>query len=184
MNNFRKCKNSSTDYICCMIRIGVLSDTHGFIDQPVIDFFKDCEEIWHAGDLGDSSVMDLLADGRTFRGVYGNIDGWEIRRELPEFQEFTIEEVKVLITHIGFHSGHYLNEVVHRLNQFQPKLFICGHSHLLKIKNDPGRKILLINPGAAGNHGIHQVRTAVRFEINRDRIENLDLWESPRSANF
>lgn len=166
-----------------MIRIGVLSDTHDFIDQPVLDFFKDCDEIWHAGDLGGLSVMDSLAEGRVFRGVYGNIDGWDIRRELPEFQEFTIEEVRVLITHIGFQSGHYLGEVVKRLNQFKPKLFICGHSHLLKIKNDNARQMLHINPGAAGNMGIHQVRTAVRFEINGDRIENLDLWEKERYQN-
>jgi putative phosphoesterase len=164
-----------------MIRIGVLSDTHGHIDQPVLDFFKDCTEIWHAGDLGDIGVMDALADGRVFRGVYGNIDGWEVRRELPEFLEFTVENVKVLITHIGFNYGNYLGEVVQRLNQFKPKLFICGHSHMLKIKNDTSRQMLHINPGAAGIYGIHQVRTAVRFEINGDRIENLDLWEKDRT---
>ncbi len=163
-----------------MIRIGVLSDTHGFIDEPVLNFFKDCNEIWHAGDLGDISIMDVLGEGRAFRGVYGNIDGWDVRRELPEFMEFKVEDVKVMITHIGFYSGHYLNEVVKRLNEYQPKLFICGHSHILKIKNDVSRKMLHINPGAAGNLGIHQVRTAVRFEINGDRIENLDLWEMPR----
>jgi putative phosphoesterase len=165
-----------------MRRIGVLSDTHGNIDQPVLDFFRDCDEIWHAGDLGDLAVMDILAGGRVFRGVYGNIDSWEVRRELPEFQEFMIEKVGVLITHIGFYSGHYLNEVVQRLNQFKPKLFICGHSHILKIRNDQDRQMLHINPGAAGNSGIHQVRTAVRFEINGDRIENLDLWESARNS--
>lgn len=163
-----------------MIRIGVLSDTHGYIDQPLLDFFSDCQEIWHAGDLGDAAVMETLEEGHVFRGVYGNIDNWEIRRELPEFQEFTVEQVKVLITHIGFYSGHYLNEVVNRLDQFKPKLFICGHSHILKIKNDQSRQMLHINPGAAGISGFHQVRTAVRFEINGDRIENLDLWESER----
>jgi putative phosphoesterase len=163
-----------------MIRIGVLSDTHGFIDRPVIDFFKDCDEIWHAGDLGDISVMDELSAGKVFRGVFGNIDDWEVRRELPEFAEFQIEQVKVMITHIGFYSGHYLNEVVRRLNDYKPKLFICGHSHILKIKNDTSRQMLHINPGAAGNRGIHLVRTAVRFEINGDRIENLDLWEKER----
>jgi uncharacterized protein len=165
-----------------MIRIGVLSDTHGYLDQPVLDFFRDCDEVWHAGDLGDTEIMDVLAEGRTFRGVYGNIDGWEVRRELPEFAEFTIEGVKVLITHIGFNYGHFLNSVVERLNTFQPKLFICGHSHILKIKHDNDRRMLHINPGAAGNHGIHQVRTAVRFEISGDRIENLDLWEMERYA--
>jgi putative phosphoesterase len=163
-----------------MIRIGVLSDTHGYIDQPLLDFFSDCPEIWHAGDLGDAAVMDALAEGRVFRGVYGNIDDWEIRRELPEFQEFTVEQVKVLMTHIGFYSGHYLNEVVSRLNLFKPKLFVCGHSHILKIKNDQSRQMLHINPGAAGISGFHNVRTAVRFEINGDRIENLDLWETDR----
>ncbi len=163
-----------------MIRIGLLSDTHGFIDKPLLDFFSDCKEIWHAGDLGDIGVMDELAEGRVYRGVYGNIDDWEVRRELPEFQEFTVEQVKVLITHIGFNYGHHTHPVVERLNQFKPKLFICGHSHILKIKNDPTREMLHINPGAAGNLGIHQVRTAVRFDINGDRIENLDLWEMQR----
>jgi putative phosphoesterase len=163
-----------------MIRIGVLSDTHGFIDKPLLDFFKDCAEIWHAGDLGDIKVMDELAEGRVFRGVYGNIDDWEVRRELPEFQVFTVEKVRVLITHIGFNYGHYLHEVVERLNDFKPKLFICGHSHILKINNDKSRQMLHINPGGAGNRGIHQVRTAVRFDIDGDRIENLDLWEMQR----
>lgn len=165
-----------------MIRIGVLSDTHGFVDQPLLDFFKDCQEIWHAGDVGNTDVLDALGEGHIFRGVHGNIDGWEVRRELPEFVEFTIEDVKVMITHIGFYSGHYLNEVVQRLNEFKPKLFICGHSHILKIKNDHDRQMLHINPGAAGLLGIHQVRTAVRFEINGDRIENLDLWEMERGS--
>lgn len=163
-----------------MIRIGVLSDTHRTLDQPILDFFSNCDEIWHAGDLGSMEVMDILAEGRTFRGVYGNIDDWAVRRELPEFLEFTVEDVRVLITHIGFYSGHYMNEVVRRLNDFKPKLFICGHSHILKVKNDVSRQMLHINPGAAGKHGIHQVRTAVRFEINGDRIENLDLWEMER----
>lgn len=163
-----------------MIKIGLLSDTHGFLDQPLLDFFAGCQEIWHAGDLGDTDVMDALSAGRVFRGVFGNIDGWEVRRELPEFQEFTVEGVRVLMTHIGFHYGHYPGEVVSRLNAFKPRLFICGHSHILKIKNDIPRDMLHINPGAAGNHGIHQVRTAVRFEINGDLIENLDLWEKER----
>ncbi len=165
-----------------MIRIGVLSDTHGCIDQPVKDFLKDCDEIWHAGDLGDLSIMDELSEGRVFRGVFGNIDGWEVRRELPEFQEITIGKFKVLITHIGFYSGHYLNEVVTRLNEFKPDLFVCGHSHILKITRDASRNMMHLNPGAAGIRGIHQVRTAVRFELNDNRIENLDLWELPRSS--
>jgi uncharacterized protein len=163
-----------------MIRIGVLSDTHGSVDQPLLNFFRDCDEIWHAGDLGDSGVIDMLGEGRVFRGVYGNIDDWEVRRELSEFLEFTVEGVKVLITHIGYRYDGYHYEVVKRLNEFKPKLFICGHSHILKINNDRLRNMLHINPGAAGNSGIHQVRTAVRFEINGDRIENLDLWEKAR----
>jgi uncharacterized protein len=163
-----------------MVKIGVLSDTHGPVDQLVLDFFKDCDEIWHVGDLGDLSVMDDLGEGRVFRGVYGNIDGWDVRRELPEFLEFKVEGVSVLITHIGYNYGHLLNEVAQRLNLSKPKLFICGHSHILKIKHDKDRQMLLINPGAAGNYGIHQVKTAVRFEINGDRIENLDLWEKER----
>ncbi|HBB92146.1 MAG: YfcE family phosphodiesterase [Bacteroidetes bacterium GWF2_49_14] len=163
-----------------MIRIGVLSDTHGHMDEPVLDFFKDCNEIWHAGDLGDIEIMDLLSQNRTYRGVYGNIDGWEVRRELPEFLEFTIENVKVLITHIGLYAGHYKNEVVDRLNSFKPNIFVCGHSHILKVKYDQSRKMLHINPGSAGVQGIHQVRTAVRFEIDGEKIENMDVLELPK----
>jgi putative phosphoesterase len=163
-----------------MTRIGLLSDTHGYIDEPVLDFFSECDEVWHAGDLGDTDMIDILSEGHVFRGVYGNIDGWEVRRELPEFLEFQVEGVKVLMTHIGLYSGHYLNEVTRRLAEFSPKLFVCGHSHILKIKNEPAWNLLHINPGAAGIRGIHQVRTAVRFEIDGDRIANLDLWERKR----
>jgi putative phosphoesterase len=163
-----------------MIRIGVLSDTHGHMDEPVLDFFRDCDEIWHAGDLGDIEIMDLLGQNRVYRGVYGNIDGWDVRRELPEFLEFKVEEVKVLITHIGLYAGQYKNEVVDRLNSFKPNVFVCGHSHILKVKYDQSRKMLHINPGSAGIQGIHQVRTAVRFEIDGDRIENMDVLELPK----
>jgi putative phosphoesterase len=163
-----------------MTRIGVLSDTHGTIDQPLLDFLSECTEVWHAGDLGKIEVMDDLAEGRIFRGVYGNIDDWEVRRSLPEFLEFQVEEVRVLITHIGFNYGRMLPEVVRRLVTFQPKVFVCGHSHILKVKNYPEYSMLHINPGGAGKSGLHQVRTAVRFEINDDRIENLDVWERQR----
>jgi uncharacterized protein len=163
-----------------MTRIGVLSDTHGYIDEPMLDFLKDCNEIWHAGDLGDITIMDILGEGRTYRGVYGNIDGWDVRRELPEFLEFTVEGVKVLITHIGLYGGSYLNEVVTRLNVFKPKIFVCGHSHILKVKYDQSRQMMHINPGGSGLQGIHQVRTAVRFEIDGEKIENMDVLELPK----
>ncbi|MFH0761200.1 MAG: metallophosphoesterase family protein [Bacteroidota bacterium] len=166
-----------------MTKIGVLSDTHGYIDEPLLNFFKDCDEIWHAGDLGDISIMDMLAENRVYRGVSGNIDSWDVRRELPEFQEFTVDKVSVLMTHIGLSSGHYLGEVVARLNTLKPKVFVCGHSHILKIKFDKDRRMLHINPGSAGIQGIHKVRTAVRFEISGDKIENLDVLELPKSPN-
>lgn len=164
-----------------MTKIGVLSDTHGYIDEPLLNFFKDCDEIWHAGDLGDITIMDLLGEGRVYRGVYGNIDGWDVRRELPEFQEFTVEAVSVLMTHIGLYSGHYAGEVVTRLNNLKPGLFVCGHSHILKVRFDKDRRMLHVNPGSAGIQGIHNVRTAVRFEINGSAIENMDVLELPKS---
>ena len=164
-----------------MTKIGVLSDTHGYIDEPLLNFLSDCDEIWHAGDIGDITIMDRLGEGRIFRGVYGNIDGWDIRRELSEFQEFTVGNVSVLMTHIGLYSGHYMGEVVTRLNNFKPGIFVCGHSHILKIGFDKDRKMLHINPGSAGIQGIHNVRTAVRFEINGGKAENLDVLELPKS---
>ncbi len=166
-----------------MTRIGLLSDTHGYLDDPVLNFFSGCDEIWHAGDLGDLGIMDRLAENRIFRGVHGNIDGWNIVRELPLFQEFTIEEVSVLITHIGFQSGRFTQAVAERLNSFKPKVFVCGHSHILKVKYDESRQMLQINPGAAGLQGIHQVRTAVRFNVNGERISDLEVLELPRKAN-
>jgi putative phosphoesterase len=166
-----------------MTKIGVLSDTHGFIDEPLLNFFADCEEIWHAGDLGDITIMDILGENRVFRGVFGNIDGWDIRRELPEFQEFIVEKVSVLMTHIGFYSGHYKGEVVTHLNNLKPRIFVCGHSHILKVKFDKDRQMLHLNPGSAGIQGIHQVRTAVRFEIDGDKIGNMDVLELPKSSS-
>jgi len=163
-----------------MIRIGVLSDTHGHVDDPLLNFFRDCDEIWHAGDAGSAEVIDILSEGKIFRGVYGNIDDWEVRRMVPEFQEFTIEQVRVLITHIGVFSGRYTSAVMHKIRDSKPSLFICGHSHILKVKYDKEFNHLHINPGAAGIRGIHQVRTAVRFEINGTRIENLEVLELER----
>jgi len=166
-----------------MTKIGVLSDTHGFVDQALLNFFADCQEIWHAGDVGDETVISLLSGKHLFRGVHGNIDDWEIMRELPRFQEFTVEGMSVLMTHIGYQYGRFPHEVVLRLNESKPGIFVCGHSHILKVHFDKSRKMLCINPGAAGLQGIHQVRTAVRFDIHDDRIENLDLLELPKTKS-
>ncbi|MCK9324117.1 MAG: metallophosphatase family protein [Bacteroidales bacterium] len=162
-----------------MVNIGVLSDTHGYLDDAVMRFFENCDEIWHAGDAGSTDVLDTLAAIKPLRGVYGNIDDWDVRRMVPEFLEFTIEEVPVLMTHIGFYSGRYIPEVVRRFRAFQPKLFVCGHSHILKVKYDHDFKLLQVNPGAAGKSGYQQFRTAVRFQINGDRIEELEVLELP-----
>ena len=165
-----------------MIRIGVLSDTHGHIDEPLLDFFSECDEIWHAGDIGSSKVIDILSEKWKFRGVHGNIDDWEVRRMVPEFQEFTVENVPVLITHIGFHGNRFTQEARKRIDSSKPALFICGHSHILKIKFDKEYNLLELNPGAAGIYGFHQVRTAVRFSISGNRIENLEVWEKGRAS--
>lgn len=163
-----------------MIRVGVLSDTHGYIDEPVLDFFADCDEVWHAGDIGSAEIIDVLSARWKFRGVSGNIDDWEVRRMVPEFQEFIVENVAVLITHIGFHSGRYSGVVREKISANKPDLFICGHSHILKVKFDKDHHLLHVNPGAAGTYGFHQVRTAVRFIINDNRIEELEVWEKGR----
>ncbi len=163
-----------------MKKIGLLSDTHGYVDTKIINFFKDVDEIWHAGDIGDISVYDQLKNYKPVRAVYGNIDNHKLRIELPEFQIFSIENVKVVLTHIGGYPGRYPKEIRQLLLREKPKLFICGHSHILKVIFDKRLNLLHINPGAAGKYGFHPVRTAVRFTIDNDVIKDLEIWETKR----
>lgn len=160
-----------------MVKIGLLSDTHGWLDPKIVEFFKDCQQVWHCGDIGDVAVTDELERRFVVHAVYGNVDGELIRRIYPRTELFACEGVKVLMTHIGGYPGHYEKQVGEILRSERPKLFVCGHSHIAKVKYDKQLDCLHINPGAAGKFGFHQVRTAVRFEINGERIENLELIE-------
>ncbi|MDX2362627.1 MAG: metallophosphoesterase family protein [Crocinitomicaceae bacterium] len=160
-----------------MKRIGLLSDTHGYIDPKIYDYFKDVDEIWHAGDVGDLKVIDDLRDFKPLRGVYGNIDGAEIRTELKEVERFTIEGVKVLMTHIAGKPGKYQRNALELIQEGPPNLFICGHSHILLVKMDPKFKMLWMNPGACGYKGFHHVKTLLRFSITEEKIHDLEVIE-------
>lgn len=160
-----------------MTRIGLISDTHAYLDDAVYTHFEKCDEIWHAGDFGDIAVADALARFKPLRGVYGNIDGQEIRRIYPEHLRFNCEHVDVWMTHIGGYPGRYSAHIRDEIRKNPPKLFICGHSHILKVMHDPRLNCLHINPGAAGKQGWHQVRTLIRFSIDDKRIENMEVIE-------
>lgn len=160
-----------------MMRIGLLSDTHGYLDDAIFRHFERCDEIWHAGDFGDISVADTLAAFKPLRGVYGNIDGQDIRRVYPENLRFECEQVEVWMTHIGGYPGRYSMQVKREIQLRPPKLFICGHSHILKVMYDQKLQCLHLNPGAAGKQGWHKVRTLLRFSIDESRIENLEVVE-------
>lgn len=159
------------------MKIGLLSDTHSYLDDAVFKYFDECDEVWHAGDFGDTKVLDQLTAFKPFRGVYGNIDGKDIRQSCPEHLRFHCEDVDVWMTHIGGYPGRYAPQVRPEIQQNPPKLFICGHSHILKVQYDQKLGLLHLNPGAAGKQGWHKVRTLMRFEINRDKIENLEVIE-------
>jgi putative phosphoesterase len=165
-----------------MVKIGLLSDTHGFLDSSIYKYFKDCDEIWHAGDIGTIQVFDELRKFKPTRAVFGNIDGHIIRSAMPEHLYFEIEGLKVYITHIGGYPGKYNFGVKSFLQKNPANLFICGHSHILKVMYDNTFKLLHINPGAAGNHGFHQVKTLIRFEINEGKPQNLEVIEIGKRA--
>lgn len=160
-----------------MKKIGLLSDTHGFLDDKLFDFFSICDEIWHAGDIGNIETADKINTFRPLKSVHGNIDGHEVRIIYPRHQRFTCENTDVWITHIGGYPGHYEPEVLKSLITKPPKLFICGHSHILKIIYDKKFDLLHINPGAAGKFGFQKVRTAVRFCIDGYDIKNMEILE-------
>lgn len=160
-----------------MKRIGLLSDTHGYWDERYLKYFEECDEIWHAGDIGSKEVMDRLMAFKPFRGVYGNIDGQDIRKILPEINRFMLEGADILIKHIGGYPGKYDSQIKKILNISAPTLFISGHSHILKVKYDKEYGMLHINPGAAGKYGFHTVRTIVRFSIELGNFSDLEVIE-------
>ncbi len=160
-----------------MVKIGLLSDTHSHLDPKIFEYFREVDEIWHAGDIGSIEVTDQLKKFKPLRAVYGNIDDHILRREFPEFNRFTIENVEVLMTHIGGKPGKYAKPTLDALHEKAPKLFICGHSHILLVKMDPKFNMLWMNPGACGIKGFHQVKTLLRFQIDGDKIQNLEAIE-------
>ena len=164
-----------------MTKILLLSDTHSFIGDDILKYVKQADEVWHAGDIGDLRVTDAIKKLKPLRAVYGNIDNAEARLEFSEHLKFRCEGVKVWITHIGGYPGRYAPAVRDQIRIHTPNLFICGHSHILKVINDKKLKLLHMNPGAAGNHGFHKVRTMLRFEISGNKILNLEVIEFKRN---
>lgn len=160
-----------------MKKILLLSDTHSYIDDRILHYAKQADEVWHAGDIGSIEVTDALQEVSTLRAVYGNIDGKDIRVSFPLHQRFICEGVDVWITHIGGYPGNYSPTIREELRKNPPKVFICGHSHILKVQYDKLGGFLMMNPGAAGIYGIHKVRTMLRFELDKGEIKNLEIIE-------
>ena len=163
-----------------MTRIGLLSDTHGLLDKRIYEHFKDVDEIWHAGDIGSDDVLRRLREFKPTRAVYGNMDGGEVRYSLSEFYRFRVEEFNVLMTHIGGYPGHYNPWLIPMFRKEPPDLFVCGHSHILKVQYDPQFKFLTMNPGAAGIQGWQPCQTLLRFTIDGNKIDNLEVIELKR----
>ena len=160
-----------------MKKILLLSDTHGLLDQKIIKYIDGVDEVWHAGDIGSTAVADGISSLKTLKGVYGNIDSPELRKQFPENQIFLCEGVKVLMTHIGGYPGRYSSKLKKLILEKKPQLYICGHSHILKVVQDRKNNLLHMNPGACGVHGFHQIRTLLRFELNQGKIEKLEAIE-------
>ena len=160
-----------------MKKIGLLSDTHAYWDERFIQYFSDCDEIWHAGDIGSQEIITNLQKIKTVRAVYGNIDGHHLRALYAKTLRFNIENVEVLMTHIGGYPGKYAAEIRSEIYSNPPKLFVCGHSHILKVMYDKTREMLCINPGAAGKYGIHTIRTLMRFIIDGEDIKDMEIIE-------
>jgi putative phosphoesterase len=160
------------------MKIGLLSDTHGYLDKKVFEYFSSCDEVWHAGDIGTSAVADELEVFKPLRAVFGNVDDKALQLRFPEDLYFNCEDLSVWITHIGGSPPNYNPRIKKLLQKQVPDIFICGHSHILRIKKDPAfHDMLYLNPGAAGNHGFHHMKTLVRFEVCGKEIKNLEVIE-------
>jgi uncharacterized protein len=167
----------SCSFYIYKMKIGLLSDTHGFLDPKVFEYFASCDEIWHAGDIG-LNVIERLESFKPTRTVFGNIDDVSFQRQYPENLRFECEGLSILLTHIGGAPPSYNPRVKKLLTESIPNIFICGHSHILRIKKDSVyNNMLYLNPGAAGNHGLHQMKTIVRFEIIEKEIKNMEVIE-------
>jgi hypothetical protein len=163
-----------------MKKILLLSDTHSYIDAAILKYVKQADEVWHAGDIGDLNVTDSIKKLKTLRAVYGNIDDDKARAEFPEHNRFMCENIDVWMTHIGGYPPNYNGRVRDELRLNPPRIFICGHSHILKVMPDKKLNLIHMNPGAAGTHGFHNVRTMLRFTIDDKIINNLEVIEFPR----
>ena len=162
------------------MKIGILSDTHNYLHPQIFDFFAPCDELWHAGDIGTFQIAEQLQEFKPLRAVYGNIDGADIRSKYDEFAFFETGGLHVLMMHIGGYPYKYNPRSKELLAKFHPAIFVCGHSHILKIMNDKQRNLLYINPGAAGNYGFHQAITFLRFDIENKRPTNMEIFHEDR----
>ena len=163
-----------------MVRVGLLSDTHGHIDQAILEALTDCHEVWHAGDVGDIKVLhQLQSPGKSIKAVFGNIDGHIVRSETNEVMVWSVEKMKILMTHIGGYPGHYNARMRELINIHQPDITVCGHSHILKVIYDKQLHHLHLNPGACGKEGFHKTRTLLRFTIDGDKVKDMEVveWE-------
>lgn len=163
-----------------MKKILLLSDTHGHVDDHMMKYVKESDEVWHAGDIGTTQVTDTISSQKPLRAVFGNIDNHELRLSFPEELLFECEDISIYMTHIGGIPGRYAKGISKKIKSIKPKIFICGHSHILKIQYDKVNQLLFINPGAIGKHGFHKVRTMVRFEIDKSDIKNMEVIEVKR----
>jgi len=163
-----------------MKKILLLSDTHGHVDDHMMKYVKESDEVWHAGDIGTTQVTDTISSLKPLRAVFGNIDNHELRLSFPEELLFECEDINIYMTHIGGRPGRYAKGISEKIKSIKPKIVICGHSHILKIQFDKVNQLLFINPGAIGKHGFHKVRTMVRFEIDKSDIKNMEVIEVKR----
>ena len=163
-----------------MKKILLLSDTHGHVDDHIIKYVKESDEVWHAGDIGTTQVTDTISNLKPLRAVFGNIDNHELRLSFPDELLFECEDMNIYMTHIGGRPGRYSKGISEKIKSLKPKIFICGHSHILKIQFDKVNQLLFINPGAIGKHGFHKVRTMVRFVIDKSDIKNMQVIEVKR----
>lgn len=158
--------------------MGIISDTHGYLDPRVYEWFADCDEVWHAGDWGSVDLVLELRSWKKLRGVYGNVDDWQVRSELPEEEIFEVEGVKVWLRHIAGAPPSYEPDVRARLEEVRPQMLVCGHTHIARVERDPRYgNMLYVNPGAAGNFGPHTVRTILTCEIYNGKVRNMKLIE-------
>jgi len=160
-----------------MTKILLLSDTHSYIDDQILKFVKQADEVWHAGDIGNLNVTDTIKKLKPLRAVFGNIDDKDARAEFPLDNKFSLDDVSVWITHIGGYPNRYNQRIREEIKINSPKIFIAGHSHILKVQYDKKLDLLHLNPGAAGNHGFHKIRTMLRFELQKGEIKNLEIIE-------